>query len=200
MSQIPRHHRDTGTAEAIPSSLPEMAFLREKSRPPLRACVGLWHSGLAGLKTRFLRGCHDVHLARGGLDSWARNEGGPGPAGRLRAVAFFAAEIQNTSLSCMVFWCSGILGWRWQKRGSCLGQWRFCTKNPEYQFLGGRILGRRLEKRGQRSLIVAKARAAKAAAISQKRTTTCGSLQPARWKWWCRGAQRKSRLPWVYLK
>ncbi len=53
---------------------------------------------------------------------------------------------------------------------------------------------------GQRILIVAKARAAKAAAISQKRTTTWGSLQPARWKWWCSGAQRKRRLPCVYLK
>jgi hypothetical protein len=51
-----------------------------------------------------------------------------------------------------------------------------------------------------RSLMVAKARAAKAAAISQKRTTTWGSLQPAKWKWWCRGAQRKRRLPPVYLK
>jgi hypothetical protein len=34
----------------------------------------------------------------------------------------------------MVFWCSGILGWRPWKRGSYPGQWRFFANNPEYQF------------------------------------------------------------------
>jgi len=49
-------------------------------------------------------------------------------------------------------------------------------------------------------LRVASASTAKPAESSQNLTTTCGSDQPAKWKWWCIGAQRKRRFPPVYLK
>jgi hypothetical protein len=35
----------------------------------------------------------------------------------LAEMAFFARKTQNTVLACVVFWCSGILGWRPEKRG-----------------------------------------------------------------------------------
>lgn len=51
-----------------------------------------------------------------------------------------------------------------------------------------------------RSLIDTSATAANTTARTQKRITTCCSLQPFKWKWWCTGEQRKIRLPFVHLK
>jgi len=78
---------DAGWDEAIPSALPEMAFLREKSRIHFRLVCGMWilDSGLAPRKTRFW----DIgtmciwHVARGGLDFWGKKEG----IGRIRGTA-----------------------------------------------------------------------------------------------------------------
>jgi len=55
--------------------------------------------------------------------------------GSLQEMAFLHEKPRIPFRACVVFWCSGILGWRWQKRGSCPGQRRFYAKNPEYQLV-----------------------------------------------------------------
>jgi hypothetical protein len=35
----------------------------------------------------------------------------------LVEISLFVRKTQNTVLACVVFWCSGILGWHPEKRG-----------------------------------------------------------------------------------
>ncbi len=96
--------------QAIPSAVPEMAFLHEKPRIPFRlmwysGVLVFWYSGLAPRKTRFwdTGTLCTWHVACGGLDFQGKNAGGswhlakrsPGPGRQTSAGLSAGLSVTN---------------------------------------------------------------------------------------------------------